>query len=581
MEHSTLSSSRFFGIQWKLLLLLTFVSCFFVAIAAVSFYGLIRIEQSSDIIILEQTPYVRSIQEALSSMVIGQSTTEQALDIEDPESRDRLDALSSEFADSVVQFNMFMAAITWGSETDAFKKSGGGENYNAWVRNGYTNSLVVRESSPEQADLAGNATIYYEGFVNNTERATNSRRDYLTLLGSGKMQQAELAKADSKEFVAVARYYSGLVIVNLREMVTKSNTETSASAVALKKTENDVRFATIVITLVGFILSLFVSIFFARYVVVRPITRLRAVALGLAEGDFSMRASTDSRDEIGELGFVFNQMAERLMFNTEKLEDEVVKRTEELKRNVGNLKVANERLLQLDKTKSDFISIAAHQLRTPLSAIKWTLSVLMEEESVENLTTEQRTLLMKGYESNERIIRLINDMLVVTRIESGKVEYKKVSVHMEDIIESALIDFAAYAQARKMKLVFNKPTPALPFMDADPDKIRSVLQNLIENAMGYTKDGGEITISCSSVAGAIEVAIQDNGPGIPKIQQSSIFNKFFRADNALKIKTDGSGLGLFIAKSIVEKHGGKIWFESTENVGTTFHFTVPLSGVSE
>ncbi len=581
MEHSTLSSSRFFGIQWKLLLLLTFVSCFFVAIAAVSFYGLIRIEQSSDIIILEQTPYVRSIQEALSSMVIGQSTTEQALDIEDPESRDMLDALSSEFADSVVQFNMFMAAITWGSETDAFKKSGGGENYKEWVRNGYTNSLVVRESSPEQADLAGNATIYYEGFVNNAERATNSRRDYLTLLGSGEMQQAELAKADSNKFVAVARYYTGLVIVNLREMVTKSNTETSASAIALKKTENDVRFATIVITLVGFILSLFVSIFFARYVVVRPITRLRAVALGLAEGDFSMRASTDSRDEIGELGFVFNQMAERLMFNTEKLEDEVVKRTEELKRNVGNLKVANERLLQLDKTKSDFISIAAHQLRTPLSAIKWTLSVLMEEESVENLTTEQRTLLMKGYESNERIIRLINDMLVVTRIESGKVEYKKVSVHMEDIIESALIDFAAYAQARKMKLVFNKPTPALPFMDADPDKIRSVLQNLIENAMGYTKDGGEITISCSSVAGAIEVAIQDNGPGIPKIQQSSIFNKFFRADNALKIKTDGSGLGLFIAKSIVEKHGGKIWFESTENVGTTFHFTVPLSGVSE
>ncbi len=560
-------------------LLLAFVSCFLIAIAAVSFYGLVRIGESSDIITLEQTPLVRSIQEALSLMVTGQSTAEQALDIDDSALIGKLDTLQNDFNASAVHFKMFMSAITWGSETEAFKKSGGGQNHDAWVQNALQGTLVLRESSPKQTDFAAQATLYYEGFVNNVERATNSRRDYLTLLASGKMQQAELAKVESKKYMVVARYYADLVIVNLREMVATSNDETKAATSALKKTESDVRFATSTIMLVGFILSLLVSIFFARYVIIRPITRLRTVARRLAEGDFSMRASIDSRDEIGELGTVFNQMAERIMFNTEKLETDVAKRTKELAHTVDNLKVANERLQQLDNAKSDFISVAAHQLRTPLSAIKWTLSILMEEESIENLTTEQRTLLMRGYESNERIIRLINDMLVVTRIESGKVEYKKVPVHIEDIIESTLMDFVGPAGTRKIKLVFNKPTPTLPFMNADPDKIRSVIQNLMENAMLYTNDGGEITISCSFTPGTIEVAIQDNGVGIPKLQQTSIFNKFFRADNALKIQTNGSGLGLFIAKSIVEKHGGAIWFESVEHVGTTFHFTVPVSAI--
>src|SRR5262249_34018126 len=128
---------------------------------------------------------------------------------------------------------------------------------------------------------------------------------------------------------------------------------------------------------------------------------------------------------------------------------------------------------------------------------------------------------------------------------------------------------------------FQKPPERLPFMKADPEKLRQVIQNLIENAMRYTNDGGSITLSAALVGTMIQGKIADTGIGIPAHQQVSIFNKFFHAANAVKKQTDGSGLGLFIAKSILEKHGGALSFESVEGKGTTFIFTVPMSTEGE
>ncbi|MEK7601484.1 MAG: sensor histidine kinase [Patescibacteria group bacterium] len=236
----------------------------------------------------------------------------------------------------------------------------------------------------------------------------------------------------------------------------------------------------------------------------------------------------------------------------------------------------NTRLQELDKIKSEFISVAAHQLRTPLSAIKWTLGILIDEQS-QNLTPQQRSLLMKGFESNERMLKLINEMLVVTRIESGKIRLAFAPIHIEDLIESTVLDFASQAHVRKIALTFDPPKERLPFISADSEQIRNVIQNLIENSAQYTLEGGSIRLSASATDHMVKVNVTDTGIGIPQRQQSSIFNKFFRADNAARQQTDGSGLGLFIAKSIVEKHGGRLTFESEEGKGTTFTFTIPVS----
>ncbi len=282
-----------------------------------------------------------------------------------------------------------------------------------------------------------------------------------------------------------------------------------------------------------------------------------------------------SSKEFSELNSKVLRLLEELNIEKESIERKVVERTHELKDKVEELALANNRLLELDKVKTEFISVAAHQLRTPLAAIKWTLSSIIDEDST-NLNADQLSLITTGYESTERVINLVNDMLVVTRIESGKIQYNFVMLHIEDLIVSVITDFNNATKARGVELIFDRPKVQLPYVSADVEKIRGVVQNLIENALNYTKEGGKVTVIAEVEGGMVKISVKDNGIGIPESQQSSIFNKFFRAENAVRVRTDGSGLGLFIAKNVVERHGGGISFKSTVGKGTTFCFTLPI-----
>ncbi|OGG52377.1 hypothetical protein A2851_04990 [Candidatus Kaiserbacteria bacterium RIFCSPHIGHO2_01_FULL_53_29] len=592
MENFTRTTLGFSSIQQKLLLVLVVIAAFPLILAGTSILGIERIAQNSDVIVEREMPLLRSIQEALSAMVSGQSSAERILDVEEFEMLADAAQEKTTFQESIVRFQMFLAAITWGSESEAFRHSAEGKNYAAWTAAGLKDALVVQGSSPEEIELAGRTSIYYEGFVNNTLRAIDTREEYLTLKKAGQVKEAELAKAASKEYVEKARHFADLSSAHLAEMTQRSNETAQESGKILKTTEGDVWSATIFVLMTGLFISAIVSVLFIQRIIIRPISALAATAESFGAGKLDTRATYFAKDEIGLLGVAFNEMAAHLAEYTGRLEKEVAARTKDLqdklqeldrgnellKKREGELTLANERLTGLDKAKSEFISVAAHQLRTPLSAIKWTLSLLIDENT-ENLSAEQKSLLMKGYESNERIINLINEMLVVTRIESGKIQFKLSPLHLEDMVESVLLDFSGQAHVRRMALTFKRPSPQSPYVNADPDMMRSVIQNLVENAMRYTPDGGTIALSVTSSPTEVQVAITDSGIGIPLQQQSGIFNKFFRADNATKFRTDGSGLGLYIVKSFVEKHGGRIWFESVENKGTSFFFTVPPSPV--
>jgi signal transduction histidine kinase len=237
---------------------------------------------------------------------------------------------------------------------------------------------------------------------------------------------------------------------------------------------------------------------------------------------------------------------------------------------------ANERLRKLDEIKSGFISVVAHQLRTPLSGVKWTINLLLSGD-MGALATEQKTFLMKAYESNDRMISLVNDMLGADRIDSGKVRYLFRPVQLVDIIDNVLFELMPQANAKGVVIRFDVTPARLSTVRADPEKLRAVFQNLLENSIKYSRQQGTVEIGLKPEDhDFIEVFIKDEGIGIPKEQQKNIFDRFFRAQNAIKLETDGSGLGLFIVKSIVERHGGRIWFESTEGKGVTFHFTIPV-----
>lgn len=239
------------------------------------------------------------------------------------------------------------------------------------------------------------------------------------------------------------------------------------------------------------------------------------------------------------------------------------------------LTLANEKLQELDKIKSDFISVAAHQLRTPLSGVKWTLNMLLAGD-MGSLNNDQKTFLMKTYESNTRMITLVNDMLVADGIQSGRVQYQFKHVDITDLIDNVLFEIGPQAVKRSITISYKHAIDHTTLVHVDPEAMRAVVQNLLENAVKYTPDGGTVEIGIVKEGEHLVVSIADTGIGIPQDQIKNIFVKFFRARNAVKKETDGSGLGLYITKTTVEKNGGTIWFESTEGKGSTFYFTVPL-----
>lgn len=231
---------------------------------------------------------------------------------------------------------------------------------------------------------------------------------------------------------------------------------------------------------------------------------------------------------------------------------------------------------EINRLKTEFVSIAAHQLRTPLSSVKWTLRMILDGD-IGKLSQEQARFLEKGYQSNERMISLINDLLNVARIEEGRFLYRLSWQSLEKIIKKTITALDELIKAKKLKIVFKKPKKSLPQVKVDAEKIELVVQNLLDNAIRYSPAGKKVTISIKRDKMYIEAMIKDMGIGIPHSQRKRIFTKFFRADNVAKLETSGSGLGLFICKNVIEAHGGKIWFESNEGQGTTFWFTLPIS----
>lgn len=229
----------------------------------------------------------------------------------------------------------------------------------------------------------------------------------------------------------------------------------------------------------------------------------------------------------------------------------------------------------IEKMKTEFVSLAAHQLRTPLSAIKWTIQMLLDGDLGE-ITAEQREFIKKTYQSNERMIGLINDLLDVTRIEEGRYLYRPILSDLESIVRFVVNSHEDELKLGNLKLEFKKPKNKLPRVMIDVEKMRMVVQNLLENAIRYTPSGGKITISLADKKTEVEFKIKDTGVGIPKDQQKRVFTKFFRGANVIRMETEGSGLGVFISKNIVEAHGGKMWFESEEGKGTAFYFTLPV-----
>lgn len=239
------------------------------------------------------------------------------------------------------------------------------------------------------------------------------------------------------------------------------------------------------------------------------------------------------------------------------------------------LKAENEQLKKICENRSDIISITAHQLRTSLSALKWILKMLKDED-VGKLTYEQRELINKAFSSNERMLAVINDLLTLSHTEDVSIAYNFQKTDILKLVEQILFEFYEEANKKEVDLIFLKQETVIPQITCDKEMIHVVIQNLVENSIKYSNPRGKVFISLKQKDKDVELSVHDSGIGINPEDTNNIFKKFFRAQNAIKKDTIGSGLGLFTTKTIVEKHHGKIWFENIPSGGTTFFVSLPI-----
>lgn len=233
-----------------------------------------------------------------------------------------------------------------------------------------------------------------------------------------------------------------------------------------------------------------------------------------------------------------------------------------------------EEIAKANKMKTEFVSIASHQLKTPISEMKWQIELLLAKFST-GLSERQTEIMHEIGHSSEKMGRLVNDLLDVARIDQGQLALTKEKVNFNELVRDAIESQKVFASALNVDLKMEGTIDGTKVF-GDKRRLSVVLDNLISNAIKYIDGKGEVKIIVENREGLVRVCVKDNGVGIPKAEQVNIAKKFFRSNNSIKNKTDGTGLGLYIAKNIVEQSGGKLWFNSTEEVGSEFYFTLPI-----
>jgi len=230
---------------------------------------------------------------------------------------------------------------------------------------------------------------------------------------------------------------------------------------------------------------------------------------------------------------------------------------------------------KIDKAKSEFISIASHQLRTPLTAVKGYISMILEG-TYGQLAEKQMRPLENVYQSNERLIRLVNDLLNLSRLDAGKIEFSPELTSLEEMVSGVVKELRINAEKKGLYMKMEKPTRPLPKIMIDQDKLRQVILNIVDNAIKYTKDGG-ITFELKKLDEQEEIKVSDTGEGMTEKELNSLFQMFSRATAGTQLHAEGAGLGLYVARQFVEMHGGKIWAESPgKGKGSTFIVQLPI-----
>lgn len=310
-----------------------------------------------------------------------------------------------------------------------------------------------------------------------------------------------------------------------------------------------------------------VAYFTTRFITKRLLA-LKNAADEMAKGNLEYRLKTDEaiENELSEIYSSFNIMSGFIGDSQHDLNSAVEK-----------LEKALLREKELSELKSKFITIISHQLRTPVSAIRGNLELILAEEG-RKLDDEQKTIIENTYKNNLRLIGTIDDLIMVLDIEKRSLTLRPSDIDPVKIVKKAIKEYQKDAKTKKLKIILKAQKSKISHVQADGYQLGRIFHRLLENAIFYNEGNGEIVINIKSTKdGTIIFSINDTGIGIPDKDKKAIASKFFRGSNAVLLHADGSGLSLFITKHLVEACGGEFWFESKKGKGSTFYFSVPIS----
>ena len=393
-------------------------------------------------------------------------------------------------------------------------------------------------------------------------------------------------------------------------LISHDTKEVFASVQALKRS--------IIFTGIGLLVLILILAFILIRTISLPLRKLTRAVRYIGKGNFKTRIRIKSKDEIGQLASAFNKMTGRLQDSYEDLEGKVVQRTAQLEERIKELDAtakmlikrdldlteartrmqdqikemdkvakllvrrdfefmqANEFLREMDEAKSRFVSIAAHQLRTPLSGVTWTMQMLLSGD-FGKLSKDQKEVLQEAYSTLQHLVALVRDLLSVARIEEGRTKFSLATVSVQDICTRVFKESAIAAESKKIDLKLSLPKKSLPNVRGDATNLMMAVHNIVDNAIIYTRKEGSVEIGAKKHEDRVMIFVKDTGVGIPEDQRLLIGQKFFRADNVVKERVHGNGLGLYIVKKILEHHSTNLEFTSEEGKGSTFFFTLPFS----
>ncbi|OGY27078.1 MAG: hypothetical protein A2Z42_01750, partial [Candidatus Woykebacteria bacterium RBG_19FT_COMBO_43_10] len=305
------------------------------------------------------------------------------------------------------------------------------------------------------------------------------------------------------------------------------------------------------LTVAVLVVTLVAMTVFVYLLILKPLGRIIDAAGEITRGNLRQKIDLATRDELAELANSLNQMTERL------------------KKNIEDLK-------QLDKLKNEFVYLASHNLRSPLTAIKGYIDILLKNKSLDR---EAKEASGKIAVSSARLEELTESLLNLVALEENKQPLLMKSVDLEELLEALAEKFAASISEKRISLIFEFSPGEIPKIDLDEPRISQALESLLENAIKFNREEGKIIVGLKRIKDYLRLSIKDTGIGIPKKERERVFQKFHRATDILTYDYEGIGLGLYVTKLIIEAHQGRIWFESEAGAGTTFYVELPLKEV--